>query len=149
MKRKARTYGGIQRPAYFRIRPEDGHDGIDAIRAILFQNAQAHSRYRDLPFLQRMPVLVVRPFHITPNPAIRDNQPFKLPKPHLPFTLSLIIARVIRGVNTILLRYETTTDNTDLLQGRTPFARPACWFVIYHFLCIPTTGYWYLGSIVP
>lgn len=62
---------------------------------------------------------------------------------------SLIIARVIRGVNTILLRYETTTDNTDLLQGRTLFARPACWFVIYHFLCIPTTGYWYLGSIVP
>lgn len=106
-------------------------------------------RYRDLPFLQRMPVLVVRSFHITPNPAIRDNQPFKLPKPHLPFTLSLIIARVIRGVNTILLRYETTTDNTDLLQGRTLFARPACWFVIYHFLCIPTTGYWYLGSIVP
>lgn len=106
-------------------------------------------RYRDLPFLQRMPVLVVRSFHITPNPAIRDNQPFKLPKPHLPFTLSLIIARVIRGVNTILLRYETTTDNTDLLQGWTLFARPACWFVIYHFLCIPTTGYWYLGSIVP
>ena len=106
-------------------------------------------RYRDLPFLQRMPVLVVRSFHITPNPAIRDNQPFKLPKPHLPFTLSLIIARVIRGVNTILLRYETTTDNTDLLQGWTLFARPACWFVIDHFLCIPTTGYWYLGSIVP
>ena len=78
-------------------------------------------RYRDLPFLQRMPVLVVRSFHITPNPAIRDNQPFKLPKPHLPFTLSLIIARVIRGVNTILLRYETTTDNTDLLQGWTLF----------------------------
>lgn len=78
-----------------------------------------------------------------------DNQPFKLPKPHLPFTLSLIIARVIRSVNTILLRYETTTDNTDLLQGWTLFARPACWFVIYHFLCIPTTGYWYLGSIVP
>ena len=42
-------------------------------------------------------------------------------KPHLPFTLSLIITRVIRSVNTILLRYETTTDNTDFLQGGTLF----------------------------
>lgn len=80
-------------------------------------------RYRDLPFLQRMPVLVMRSFHITPNPAIRDNQPFKFPKPHLLFTLSLIITRVIRSVNTILLRYETTTDNTDFLQGGTLFLR--------------------------
>lgn len=74
-------------------------------------------RYRDLPFLQRMPVLVMRSSYITPNPAIRDNQPFKFTKPHLLFTLSLIITRVIRSVNTIPLRYETTTDNTDFLQA--------------------------------